>query len=134
MFLEVSVIFLDSFCIDSSENLNLFDILILNQLDLNIVIRGEKSKIKVLEQVLFQILVFCGTKIVKSFDFVQLLASFWVEFVWNADDRGVDITLLGHLIHKSMRICNWVITNISQHQNSVLDATLFRVVFVVKIC
>lgn len=53
MFLEVSVIFLDSFCIDSSENLNLFDILILNQLDLNIVIRREKSKIKVLEQVLF---------------------------------------------------------------------------------
>jgi hypothetical protein len=81
MFFEVSVVFLDSFCIDSAENFNFFDILILNQLDLNIIIRGEESKIKVFEQILFQILVFCGTKIVKSFDLIQLLASFRVKLI-----------------------------------------------------
>lgn len=89
------------------------------QFDLNIVRWREESPIKVLKQVPFQIIILNSTKIIEPFDFCQWLTDIWSKLFWDPNNCCVNI-LLTYFIDEI--ICSWnrVITNISQHDQSIL--------------
>ncbi len=125
------VVFLDLFRVWGSKNFKRVDVITLNT-DLNIKVGWEEGVAEVFKEVFLEIIDFSSTEVVESFDLVHFLTGTGFEVIWNTNDASMDTCLLD-FFNKSVGMGHGVISDVSEHEDSVLhggivDLDIFFVV------
>jgi len=117
-------ILLDLVWIRGSKYFNSSNIVWLN-IKINIACWWEKAKIESFKYILLDVLLIDRTKIVEPFDLFECLTSWGLKISWNTNDRSVNVVLISSLLNNRSLLRNAFITNISEHDNSVLTFIAF---------
>ena len=115
---KVVVVFINICCISWTKDLERIDILRLNR---NVEVEGwrEIGKIKVLEDIFFDVVLIDCTEVVESFHIFELFTHFRPKAIRNSDYGQWRPSLIGCFFKKLSLRCNAVVTDIRQHHNSI---------------
>ncbi len=118
-FFKAVVVFSHQIRIWSTEYFKLSKIL-RGDWDGDVVSRGEKSEIKSLEDILFDVMLIDCTKVIESLYIFEFFANIWLEISRDAHDSKIDSFLCWSLIYKLLLMFETIVFHICEHNHSVL--------------